>query len=69
MIEVEHSTQSLPALYSTTSMDKAIGTLQKAILQPLMIALFVVVRHVVRQRTFKRRSVEEDHPPGTLRLH
>ena len=54
MVEAERSTESVPALYSTTSMDRAIGTLQEAILQTLMITLFVVVRHVLRQRAFKR---------------
>jgi len=34
MVEVEHSTESLPTLYWSTSMDRAIGTLQQAILQP-----------------------------------
>ena len=54
MVEAEHSTQSLPALYSATEMDRAIGTLQQAILQPLMITLFVIVRHIVRERAFER---------------
>ncbi len=54
MIEAEHSTQPLPALYSTTSTNRTIGTLQQTILQPLMITLFVIVRHVLRQRAFKR---------------
>ena len=42
MIEAEHSTESIPAPY------------QPEILQPLMITLFVIVRHVVRQRAFER---------------
>jgi hypothetical protein len=32
MIEVEHSTQSLPAFYSTNLLNRAIRTLQRAIL-------------------------------------
>ena len=54
MVEVEHSAESLAALYPTTSMDRAIGALQQAILQPLMITLFMVVLHVLRQRVLKR---------------
>jgi len=42
---------------------------EKAILQALMIALFVIVRHIVRQRALERWSAEEDHPLGALRLH
>lgn len=54
IIEVAHSRKSLPARYLTTWVDRAVKTLQQAILQPLMITLFVIVRHVVRQRAFKR---------------
>jgi hypothetical protein len=54
MVEVEHPTESLLALNSTTSVDRTIGTPQEAILLPLMIALFVIVSQVVRQRAFKR---------------
>ena len=54
MVEVEHSTESLAALYPTISIGSAIGALQQAILQPLMITLFMVVRHVLRQRALKR---------------
>lgn len=53
MIEVEHSTESLPALYPTNEIDRAIRTVQQTILQPLVIALLVIVRHVVRQRALK----------------
>jgi hypothetical protein len=60
MIEVEHSSEPLPALYSTTQIDRTVRTLQQAVLPPLRIPLFVIVRHVLRQRTFKRRSAEED---------
>jgi hypothetical protein len=51
---VEHSTQSLPAFYSTTSIGRAIRTLQQAILQLLMITLFLLMRHIVRERMFER---------------
>lgn len=54
MVEVDHSTESLPAFYSTTSIDRAIGILQEEIIQPLMISLFVVVRHVLHPCALKR---------------
>lgn len=42
MIKREHPTKSLPALYSTTWIERAIRTLQQAILQPLIITLFMI---------------------------
>jgi hypothetical protein len=69
VVEVEHSTKSLPALYSTTVIDRGTRTLQKAMLQPLMITSFVVMLYVMRERAFERRSAEEDHAPGALLLH
>jgi hypothetical protein len=36
MVEVEHSTESLPALYSTSAIDPDTRTLQQPILQPVL---------------------------------
>lgn len=48
MIEVGHPVKSIPPLYPTIQIDRVIRTLQQAILQPLVITLFVIMRHVVR---------------------
>ena len=69
MVEVEYATESLPALYSTTVIDRGTRTLQQPILQPLMIAFFVIMRHVMRERAFQRGSAEKDHAPGALLLY
>ena len=54
MVQLEHPTQSLPALYSAASVDRGIRTLQQPILQPLVITLFVIMSHVLSERAFER---------------
>ena len=69
MIEIEHAAESLaPSDRAAPVCERAVF-LQQSITETLMIALTMIVRHVMGQRTLKRGPAEEDHPIEAFSLH
>ena len=66
MVIAEHSAEALSALNRIMGEGNDGCGLRKSVVQALMIALGVVVRHELPHCVLKRCRSEEDHPAQTL---
>jgi CheY-like chemotaxis protein len=66
MIVAQHPAESLAAFDCEVRVTYSAERSQQTVFQPLMIALAVIVRHVMADRTLERCLPEEDHSAQTL---
>jgi hypothetical protein len=69
MIKIEHTAKSLAASYRAGNAVRATGGPGQAVVDPLVVALLVVMHHVLRDRVLQLSFAQKYHPTQTFFLY